>query len=66
MTVISLPAFVTHNEASSDFTILKNSDLSLIGNEYTVTLKSEICIPDDYTNASCTKMASEFDFKIII
>ena len=35
-----------HNEATSDFTIARNSDLSLIGS-YTVSVRSEILIPDD-------------------
>ena len=37
----------------------------LIG-EYTVTIRSEICVPDDYTNASCTVMADEYDFSIFV
>ena len=35
-----------HNEATSDFKIARNSDLSLIGS-YTVSVKSEIFIPAD-------------------
>ena len=41
VTVTNLPGFATHNEPSSDFTILQNNDLDLIG-EYIVTLRSEI------------------------
>ena len=41
VTLINLPDFVIHNEATSDFTIPSNSDLSLIGS-YTVTIRSEI------------------------
>ena len=48
ITVTGLPAFVTHNEAAKDFTIPQTSDLSLIG-VYTVTIRSEISVPDDYT-----------------
>lgn len=48
VTVQNLPAFATHNEMSADFTIAQNGDLNLIG-EYTVTLRSLIQIPDDYT-----------------
>ena len=51
--VSGLPSFVSHNSSSADFTLSEISDLSLIG-EYTVTIRSEICVPDDYTNASCT------------
>ena len=48
VTVTNLPSFAKHNEATSDFTIPQNNDLDLIG-EYTVTLRSEIQVPDDYT-----------------
>ena len=48
VTLTDLPVFVTHNLDSSDFTIPQNGDLSLLG-EYTVNIKSEICVPDDYT-----------------
>ena len=48
VTLTNLPSFVTHNEASSDFTIPQTGDLSLLG-EYTVTIKSAICVPDDHT-----------------
>ena len=60
----NLPTFVTHNEVAKDFTIKKNSDLSLLG-EYPVTIKSEICVTDDYTKNSCTKKSASFEFKII-
>jgi len=65
VTVTNLPVFVNHNEPSSDFTIPSTSDLSLLG-EYIVTLKSEICVPDDYTQATCTTMEVEYDFKVIM
>ena len=65
VTVKNLPAFALHNQATSDFTILKNNDPSLLA-EYVVTLKSEICVPDDHTQSTCTTMAAEYDFKIII
>ena len=48
VTVTNLPAFAIHDELASNFVIPQNSDLGLIG-EYTVTLKSEIQVPDDYT-----------------
>ena len=48
---------------SSDFTIPQNNDLDLIG-EYTVTLRSEIQVPDDYTKSTYTIMFVEYDFVI--
>ena len=48
ITLTNMPVFVTHNESTSDFKIPQTSDLSLLG-EYTVTIKSEICVPDDHT-----------------
>ena len=65
VTLIGLPDFVTHNEGTSDFTIDQNADLSLIGS-YTVTIRSEIQIPDDYTKTSFTRMFVEYDFQILI
>ena len=65
MTVTNLPAFVTHNVATSDFTIDQVFDLSLIG-EYVVTIRSEICVPDDYTQTACTTMADEYQFSIFV
>ena len=62
---MNLPEFVTHNVGTSDFTIDQNSDLSLIGS-YTVTIRSEIYIPDDYTKTSYTTMFVEYDFIIFI
>ena len=44
VTLTNLPNFVTHNKLTSDFTIPKTNDLSLIG-KYFVTIKSEICVP---------------------
>lgn len=65
VTLTNLPAFVTHNEATSDFTIPQNNDLSLIG-EYTVTIRSEISIPDDYTMTTYTTLFVEYDFVILV
>ena len=61
----NLPAFVLHNEDTADFTILQNNDLSILGS-YTVTLRSEIYIPDDYMMTSFTTMRVEYDFIIYI
>ena len=65
VTVSNLPDFATHNRWTSDFTIPKNSDLNILG-EYTVNLRSEICVPDDYTQATCTLFEAEYDFIIVV
>ena len=48
VTLTNLPSFVTHNLATSDFTIPQTFDLSLIG-EYKVHIRSEISIPNGFT-----------------
>ena len=63
VTVTNLPVFANHNEPTSDFTIPQNNDLSLIG-EYTVTLRSEIQVPNDHTQSTFTPMFVEYDFVI--
>ena len=45
--------------------ILETEDASLIG-AYTVTLRSEISFPDDYTLATFTTMTDQYDFTIYI
>ena len=65
VTVTDLPVWSTHNLGSSDFTIPQNNDLSLIG-EYTVTLRSEISIPDDHTLTTFTTLFVEYPFVIQI
>jgi len=65
VTLTDLPTFATHNEASSDFTIPQTGDLDLLG-EYTVKIRSEICVPDDHTNDSCSPFVSEYDFTIVM
>ena len=65
VTFIDLPPFVTHNEGTSDFTIELNLDLSIIGS-YKVTIRSEILIPDDFTQTSFTTMFVEYEFLILI
>ena len=65
VTLTNLPSFVTHNEASSDFTIPQTGDLSLLG-EYPVTIRSEICVPDDHTQNTCTTMFKEYDFVVVM
>ena len=65
VTLSNLPAFVTHNESSSDFTIPKTIDLALIG-EYIVNIKSSISVPVDYSKSSFTNHNVSYDFKIYI
>ena len=49
VTLVDLPSFVTHNAPTTDdFSVPMNTDLNLIG-AYPVTIKSEICVPDDHT-----------------
>ena len=47
-TVSSVPAFITHNEATSDFTIAQTNDLALMGG-YTLSINSAIQVPTDHT-----------------
>ena len=61
----NLPGFIKHNEASSDFSIPKTTDLGLIGS-YTVTIRSEIQIPEDYTGMTFKTMFVEYDFTIFV
>lgn len=65
VTLTNLPDFVVHNELDSTFTIPQNRDLALIGS-YTVTIRSEIQIPEDYTMTSYRTMFVEYDFLILI
>ena len=65
VTVTNLPAFMTHSEANSDFTIPQTTDLSLIGS-YTMTLRSEILVPTDYTLTDFTTMFVEYDILVLI
>ena len=65
VTLTNLPAFTIHNEASSDFDLPFNNDNTLIGS-YVVTIRSEISVPDDYTQTTFTAMFSEYEFKIFI
>jgi hypothetical protein len=65
VTIENLPTFVSHNEDLNDFAIDSVEDLDLIG-EYIVTIKSEICVPDDWTQTTCKKMLDQYDVKIIV
>ena len=61
VTILNLPSFLTHNELSADFTVSALSDLSLIG-EYTITVRSEIMVPTDYTKSSFDTILVEYNF----
>lgn len=64
VTLTNLPTFVTHNAPNSDdFTIPQTTDASLIA-AYTVTIRSEISVPDDYSKTTFTTMSAEHDFII--
>ena len=63
VTVTNLPTFAQHNEPTSNFDIFEVTDLSLAG-DYTVTLRSEIQIPDDYSQTTFTTLFQEYDFII--
>ena len=65
MSLTNLPAFVTHREASSDFTIAHNLDLSILG-LYTVTIEGRISVPDDYTQTTFTDKVVTYDFPVYI
>ena len=66
VTLTNLPVFVTHNAPTSDdFTVLQNSDLSLIGS-YVVTIRSEISVPDDHTKATFTTRFDEHEFTVFV
>ena len=55
VTVTNLPTFAQHNEPTSNFDIFEVTDLSLAG-DYIVTLRSEISIPDDYSQTTFTTL----------
>ena len=65
VTITGLPDFIDHNLDTSDFTLPTNSDLDLIG-EYTVTIRSEIEVPDDASSGTTTTMFVEYEFTIFI
>lgn len=56
---------MTHNEAESDFTIPSFNDMTAMG-EYTVTIRSEISVPTDYTQTDFTQLFVEYEFLVII
>ena len=61
----ALPAWITHNVASSDFTIPLNGDLSLIG-QYTYNIQSTITVPDDYKDTTSTTYTVDYDFIVTV
>ena len=56
---------MSHDPINADFSIDLVTDLSLIG-EYFVTIRSEICVPNDYTNSDCTVMSDEYQMSVYI
>ena len=66
VTLTNLPAFLSHNApGTDDFSLPSQSDLSFIGS-YVVTIRSEIQVPDDYTNSVFTTKFVEYDFTVFI
>ena len=65
VTVTNLPSFATHRESDSNFKIAKNENLALDGT-YTVTLRSEIHVPTDYTKTVFTTWYKEYTFDIVM
>ena len=66
VTLSNLPPFVTHNApATDDFSVPYTADLDLIG-AYTVTIRSEIQVPDDHTKTSFTTMSAEHEFIVLM
>ena len=61
----NLPVFVTHNLATSDFTVPATNDLSLIGS-YVVNIKSSISVPTDWTQSSFLIFFADYDFTVYI
>ena len=54
---------VIHNRETKDFTVLPTEDLSLVG-IYTVTIRSSIMVPDDYTMQTYTEFSTEQSFTV--
>ena len=65
VTVTNLPAFVIHNEAASTFTVPSTLDINRVG-QYTVTVKSEINVPDDASQTSFSTFSDQFEITIEI
>ena len=65
VTVMNLPAFMTHDEGNSDFTITRIDDLSKIGS-YVINVKSEISVPDDASLSSYSTMSAEYDLTVYV
>lgn len=62
VTIENLPAFMVHNEATSDFTISANTDLNLIGS-YEVIVKGEIEVLAD---PGTVVLSDSFTFAVLI
>ena len=63
--VTNLPAMIEHEAAEFRFRVNEQSDNANIG-AYTITIRSEISVPDDATLTSFTPMVVEYDFTVFI
>lgn len=64
VTISNLPVFATHNgPTTDDFSLPQTTDLSLLGS-YTVTVRSEIQVPNNYSKTTFTTWFAEHDFVI--
>ena len=61
----NLPTWAIHDDVAKNFRIPKNEDLSLDAT-YTVTIRSEIQVPDDYTQTTFTTWFQEYTFDIVL
>jgi len=58
VTITGLPTFMKHNKLTAKFTIAQTFNLALIG-MYTLTIRSEINVPNDYTMTTSRVMFVE-------
>ena len=65
VTVTNLPAFVVHNEAASTFMVPFTLDINRV-NQYIVTVRSEINVPDNASQTSFTTFFDQFEITIEI
>lgn len=64
LSMTTLPAFITYNEATKDFTI-EGLDTNAVG-IYTIEVQSEIRVPDNSEKSSYTTEKATSSFKITI
>ena len=56
---------VQHQEAERNFVVMQQNDNQNVG-MYTITISSEISVPDDATKTSYTPYTVSYDFTIVI